>query len=159
MFQSWDGIPMSKFTIDSRVVSRGRKPYGFPDVIAHGAAAEATAVTAAQSAHRSAQRAREAHGEAWSDTWYDGVVLRLIRLRIGEQEAIVRCHTAGTSAEEWPVTEETVNRYRVVEQPPEEEPQRAAMEEERPTGMDAGGDDDLVPPPTEVPLEEAFLDV
>eukprot|EP00963_Diacronema_lutheri_P010725 scaffold1143_cov396-Pavlova_lutheri.AAC.2 len=33
------------------------------------------------------------------------------------------------------------------------------MEEERPTGMDAGEDDDLVPPPTEVPPEEAFLDV
>eukprot|EP00963_Diacronema_lutheri_P006479 scaffold566_cov364-Pavlova_lutheri.AAC.26 len=103
--------------------------------------------------------AREAHGEAWSDTWYDGVVLRLIRLRIGEQEAIVCCHTTGTSTEEWPVTEETVNLYTFVEQPPDEEPQHAAMEEERPTGMDAGGDDDLVPPPTEVPPEEAFLDV
>jgi len=54
--------------------------------------------------------ARGAHGEAWSDTWYDGVVLRLIRLRTGEQEAIFRRHTAGTSTEEWPATEETVNR-------------------------------------------------
>eukprot|EP00963_Diacronema_lutheri_P013668 scaffold2670_cov408-Pavlova_lutheri.AAC.4 len=103
--------------------------------------------------------AHEAHGEAWSDTWYDGVVLRLIRLRTREQEAIVRCHTSGTSTEEWPVTEETVNRYRVVEQPPEKEPQRAATEEERPTETDAGGEDDLIPPPTEVPPKEAFLDV
>eukprot|EP00963_Diacronema_lutheri_P006258 scaffold541_cov335-Pavlova_lutheri.AAC.3 len=55
--------------------------------------------------------------------------------------------------------EDTVNRYRVVEQPPEEDPQRAAMVEERPTETDAGGEDDVVPPPTEVPPEEAFLDV
>ena len=48
--------------------------------------------------------AREAHGEAWDDTWYDGVVLCLIRLRIGKHEAIIRCHTSGTSAEEWPST-------------------------------------------------------
>eukprot|EP00963_Diacronema_lutheri_P004441 scaffold338_cov361-Pavlova_lutheri.AAC.1 len=33
------------------------------------------------------------------------------------------------------------------------------MEVERPSGIDAGGDDDLVPPPTDVPPEEAFLDV
>jgi len=103
--------------------------------------------------------AREAHGEAWSDTWDDGVVLRLIRLRTGEQEAIVRCHISGTSTEEWPVTKATVNRYRVVEPPPEKEPQRAATEEERPTETDAGGEDNVVHPPTEVPPEEAFLDV
>eukprot|EP00894_Picocystis_sp_ML_P001466 jgi/Pico_ML_1/51983/g2766.t1 len=33
------------------------------------------------------------------------------------------------------------------------------MVEERPTETDAGGEDDVVPPPTEVPPEEAFLDV
>eukprot|EP00963_Diacronema_lutheri_P012414 scaffold1724_cov341-Pavlova_lutheri.AAC.90 len=56
--------------------------------------------------------AREAHGEAWSGTWYDGVVLHLLRLPLGEQEAICCCHTSRTSTEEWPVTKErcTVTR-------------------------------------------------
>eukprot|EP00894_Picocystis_sp_ML_P001212 jgi/Pico_ML_1/51729/g295.t1 len=103
--------------------------------------------------------AREAHGEAWSDTWYDGVVLHLLRSRRGEQEAIVCCHTPGASTEEWPVTEEIVHLYKAVEQPLEEESPRAAMEEERPIGTDVGGNKDLFPPPTEVPPEEAFLDV
>ena len=102
--------------------------------------------------------AREAHGEAWDDTWYDGVVLRLIHLRIGEHEAIVRCHTPGTSAEEWPIAEGKVKRYMVVEPRLEEEPQPVPIEEERTIRTDGGGNDDLVPPPTEVPIEETFLD-
>eukprot|EP00963_Diacronema_lutheri_P001564 scaffold102_cov340-Pavlova_lutheri.AAC.21 len=103
--------------------------------------------------------AREAHGEVWSDMWYDGMVLYLVRIRTREQEAIGCYHASGISTEEWPVTEEKVNRYIIVEPQPEEEPHHAAIEEEIPTGTDVSGDDDLVPPPTEVPPEEAFLDV
>jgi len=57
--------------------------------------------------------------------WYDGMVLRLIRLRIGEQEAIIRCHSSGTSTEEWPVAEKIVLRCMLVEQRAVEESQRA----------------------------------
>lgn len=50
-------------------------------------------------------------------------------------------------------------RYMVVEYPKEKGPQRREMEEERPTSRNVGQDGYFVSPPTEVQLDEDFLDV
>eukprot|EP00963_Diacronema_lutheri_P005165 scaffold391_cov412-Pavlova_lutheri.AAC.2 len=55
MFQSWDGIPMSKFSIGFRAVEPRRKPYGVSYVIAHGSATEASPRATTKPAHWGAQ--------------------------------------------------------------------------------------------------------